>query len=99
MAAALTRDFGSVDRWRASSSALATPPSRQLGLGSAHLRAARRSTDQSIASDHGQTLPAAFPILALDMYEHAYHIDFGANATAYIAAFMRNIDWNAAQSR
>ena len=27
------------------------------------------------------------------MYEHAYHIDFGANATAYVDTFMRNIDW------
>jgi Fe-Mn family superoxide dismutase len=33
------------------------------------------------------------------MYEHAYHIDFGSNATAYIAAFMRNIDWSAVQGR
>jgi len=39
------------------------------------------------------------PILALDMYEHAYHIDFGANARAYIDAFMRNVDWNAVQAR
>jgi len=33
------------------------------------------------------------PILALDMYEHAYHIDFGANAKAYVDTFLRNIDW------
>ena len=33
------------------------------------------------------------------MYEHAYHLEFGANATAYVAAFMRNIDWNAVQTR
>jgi Fe-Mn family superoxide dismutase len=33
------------------------------------------------------------------MYEHAYHIDFGANADAYIASFMRNIDWNAVETR
>jgi Fe-Mn family superoxide dismutase len=41
----------------------------------------------------------AVPILAIDMYEHAYHIDFGTNAQAYVAAFMRNIDWAAVQSR
>ena len=45
------------------------------------------------ATDHNQQLAGGIPILALDMYEHAYHLDFGANATAYIAAFMRNIDW------
>jgi Fe-Mn family superoxide dismutase len=33
------------------------------------------------------------------MYEHAYHIDFGANCTAYIAAFMRNIDWKTVEQR
>ena len=33
------------------------------------------------------------------MYEHAYHIDFGANARAYVDAFMRNIDWKAVQER
>ena len=33
------------------------------------------------------------------MYEHAYHIDFGSNAQAYVAAFMRNIDWSAVEGR
>jgi Fe-Mn family superoxide dismutase len=46
-----------------------------------------------LAIDHGQAAIDAAPVLALDMYEHAYHLDFGANATAYIDAFMRNIDW------
>jgi Fe-Mn family superoxide dismutase len=39
------------------------------------------------------------PILAIDMYEHAYHLDFGTNAQAYVATFMRNIDWNAVLGR
>jgi Fe-Mn family superoxide dismutase len=33
------------------------------------------------------------------MYEHAYHLQFGANATAYIDAFMRNVDWTAVADR
>ena len=33
------------------------------------------------------------------MYEHASHIDFGANTTAYVAAFMRNIHWQAVEAR
>jgi len=37
--------------------------------------------------------PGGVPILALDMYEHAYHLDFGAAAGAYVDAFMANIDW------
>lgn len=33
------------------------------------------------------------------MYEHAYHMDFGARAAAYVEAFMRNIDWQAVYAR
>jgi superoxide dismutase, Fe-Mn family len=51
------------------------------------------------AGDHGQTAAGGIPILALDMYEHAYHIDFGANAKAYIDTFQRNIDWASTQVR
>ena len=51
------------------------------------------------ASEHSQSIASGIPILALDMYEHAYHIDFGANARAYVDTFMRNIDWKAAQAR
>ena len=51
------------------------------------------------AAEHSQAVAGGVPILALDLYEHAYHIDFGANVEAYIAAFMRNIDWAAVQGR
>ena len=51
------------------------------------------------AADHGQAIAGGIPILALDMYEHAFHIDFGANARAYIEAFMRNLDWKAVEAR
>src|SRR6185369_10338210 len=57
-----------------------------------------RLVNQS-TTEHGQAIAGGIPILALDMYEHAFHIDFGANAAAYIAAYMRNIDWPAVQAR
>jgi superoxide dismutase, Fe-Mn family len=50
-------------------------------------------------SDHAQSIAGGVPVLALDLYEHAYHLEFGANASAYIAAFMRNIDWRAVEAR
>jgi superoxide dismutase, Fe-Mn family len=40
------------------------------------------------AADHCHTLASARPILALDMYEHSYHIDYGAKAATYVDAFM-----------
>jgi len=39
------------------------------------------------------------PLLALDMYEHAYHLDFGAAAASYVDAFMGNVDWAAVFER
>jgi Fe-Mn family superoxide dismutase len=99
MADALAADFGSVDRWRDEFLAMA----RALGGGSGwvvlvYVPRDRRLINQ-YASDHSQSIASGVPILAIDMYEHAYHIDFGANAKAYIDAFMRNVDWNAVEGR
>jgi superoxide dismutase, Fe-Mn family len=57
-----------------------------------------RGPDSSLIAHGIKALNPAFS-LALDMYEHAYHIDFGANAKAYVDAFMRNVDWKAVQAR
>jgi Fe-Mn family superoxide dismutase len=99
MASAIGRDFGSVGRWRAEFVALA----EGLAGGSGwvlltYVPRAGRLVNECTAGD-GQNIPGGIPILALDMYEHAYHIEFGASAGAYVAAFMRNIDWTAVQAR
>lgn len=38
----------------------------------------------------------SIPIIVLDVYEHAYFIDFGSDRKAYIEAFWRNFNWAAA---
>ncbi|MBI3198454.1 MAG: superoxide dismutase, partial [Rhodospirillales bacterium] len=99
MAEALVRDFGSVDRWRQEFIALASGLANDTGWAVlTYVPRDGRLINQS-ASDHRQSIAGGIPILALDMYEHAYHLDFGANAEAYIATFMRNIEWNAVQGR
>jgi Fe-Mn family superoxide dismutase len=45
------------------------------------------------AADHSHTLAGCTPILALDMYEHYYHIDFGAKAATYVDTFVAAIRW------
>jgi Fe-Mn family superoxide dismutase len=99
IAAVLARDFGSVDRWRGEFTALADALASSAGwvLLTYVPRDARLINHTAL--DDGQGLAGGIPILALDMYEHAYHIDFGANAPAYVAAFMRNIEWQAVQQR
>ncbi|GCC47739.1 hypothetical protein chiPu_0032054 [Chiloscyllium punctatum] len=49
------------------------------------------------ASDHCHTLAGGAPILALDMYEHSYHIDFGAKAATYVETYMAAINWPSVQ--
>ncbi|KQN98356.1 superoxide dismutase [Pseudomonas aeruginosa] len=99
LAVALARDFGSVERWRAEFTALA----KAMGGGSGwallswSAREARLVTHW--AADHTHLLAGATPLLALDMYEHAYHMDFGAKAAAYVDAFMQNIRWDAVMRR
>jgi Fe-Mn family superoxide dismutase len=46
---------------------------------------------------HGATL--GYPLLVLDMYEHAYHLDYGAAAAKYVDAFMQNVNWDEVNRR
>jgi Fe-Mn family superoxide dismutase len=39
------------------------------------------------------------PVLVMDMYEHAYQMDYGAAAAQYIDAFFANIQWDAVAAR
>ncbi|MBL8719182.1 MAG: hypothetical protein JNL79_24565 [Myxococcales bacterium] len=41
----------------------------------------------------------AAPILVLDMYEHAFALDFGAAAAKYVDAFFANVRWDEAEKR
>jgi Fe-Mn family superoxide dismutase len=93
LAAALTKDFGSVDRWRAEFTAMG----KAEGGGSGWVILAYSPRDKRLvntwAADHTTTLAGGRPVMVFDMYEHAYHIDYGANAGAYVDAFMQGIRW------
>jgi len=96
---ALERDFGSVARWLGEFTAMA----KALGGGSGWVLLCWSPREGRLvnqwAADHAHLLAGATPILALDMYEHAYHMDFGARAAAYVDAFMRNIHWDGVYER
>lgn len=98
-ALALSASFGSVERWREEFTACA----KALGGGSGWMLLVFQPREGTLvnqwAADHTHTLAGGVPILALDMYEHAYHLDFGAAAGAYVDAFMAHIDWAAVYAR
>jgi Fe-Mn family superoxide dismutase len=93
LAEAIAGNFGSLERWRAEFIAMG----KALGGGSGWVVLTRSARDGRLANvwsaDHTHCLAGGTPLLALDMYEHSYHIDFGSNASAYVDAFMANIAW------
>jgi Fe-Mn family superoxide dismutase len=95
---ALARDFGSLERWRAEFSAIG----KAEGGGSGWVILAYSPRDKRLvnqwAADHTTTLAGGRPVLVLDMYEHAYHMDYGAKAAAYVDTYVEMIRWeNAAK--
>jgi Fe-Mn family superoxide dismutase len=48
---------------------------------------------------HSQSLAFGAPLLVLDMYEHAFHIDYGAGAAQYVDAFVANVHWEEVSRR
>jgi len=51
------------------------------------------------SSDHQTQAPFTVPLLVLDMYEHAYQMDYGAAAAKYVDAFMTNVNWEEVNKR
>jgi Fe-Mn family superoxide dismutase len=51
------------------------------------------------AWDHMHNVPMGRPLLVLDMYEHAYHMDYGAAAAKYVDAFFQNVNWEEVNRR
>src|SRR5437879_3460807 len=99
VSAALEQDFGSLAAWKREFVGLAN--ALRGGSGWAVLTYSRQDGKlyNQLALDDSQAMLDAVPLLVLDMYEHAYQMEFGANATAYIEAFMRNVDWTAVANR
>ena len=99
MKLALDANFGSAERWREEFVALG----QALGGGSGWVLLTFQPREGTLvnqwAADHTHAVAGGVPILALDMYEHAYHIDYGAAAAAYVDAFMNNIRWAGVYSR
>ena len=99
MRLALEANFGGLERWREQFGACA----KALGGGSGWMLLVFNPREGTLVNqwspDHTHALAGGTPLLALDMYEHAYHLDFGANAAAYVDACLAAIDWGDVYAR
>ena len=99
LAEAIDRSFGSFDQFKAIfSDAAAT----QFGSGWAWL-CAKKGGDLEVCSTPNQDNPlmpgvgcGGTPILGLDVWEHAYYLNYQNRRTDYIDAFFSVIDWKVA---
>jgi Fe-Mn family superoxide dismutase len=94
----MAEDFGSYENWEKEFKAVGT----MRGIGWAVLYQ-DSSTGKLInfwINEHDVGHPAGCnPILILDVFEHAFMIDYGLKRADYIEAFFKNIDWKAAERR
>lgn len=91
--------FGSFDRWETEFRRIAAG----LGGGSGWVLLGYNQQFGTLENywmaDHMHAPVTTTPLLAIDMYEHSYHMDFGAATARYIDAFFQNVNWEAVLAR
>jgi superoxide dismutase, Fe-Mn family len=97
--AALVQSHGSVAAWEAEFRRTAMALAGGSGWAILAYNWHTRSLHNYWAWDHTNGPAASIPLLVLDMYEHAFHMDYGAAAAKYVDAFMRNVDWTVIDAR
>lgn len=95
----LAASFGSFDAWESEFRKIG----QGLGGGSGWvvlgLNRRLKILENYWMADHATGAVDTTPILVMDMYEHAYQMDYGAAAAKYIDAFFANINWETVASR
>jgi len=93
----IARDFGSFDRWIENLKACGLAARGWVIMG---LCAYDGRLHNYCLDAHNDRVPVnVIPILVLDVYEHAYVIDFGVKRAPYLDAFVKNINWDTAARR
>ena len=99
LAEALRNSFGSADAWEDDFRKTAASLYGGSGWTVLAWNQHTRELHNYWASDHSQSAVMGMPLLVLDLYEHAYHMDFGAAAARYVDAFFANVHWDEVQRR
>ncbi len=94
----IKEDFGSFDGWR--QNFINTASARGIGWTILYFDPATEKLLNVWVNEHDQGhLASAKLILNLDLFEHAYMLDYGTKKAGYIEAFMKIIDWQQAEKR
>jgi Fe-Mn family superoxide dismutase len=99
VASALSEQFGGLARWEELFRATGTSLSGGSGWTILDLNFHTGDLRTYWSGNHTQALAFGQPLLVLDMYEHAYQMDYGAAAAKYVDAFFVNVNWDEVQRR
>jgi superoxide dismutase, Fe-Mn family len=95
----LEAEYGSLEAWEQDFRQTAL----SLGGGSGWVVVAydrgRKTLHNWWAWDHAHQLAGGEPMLVLELYEHAYHMDYGAATKPYLDAFLANVLWDEVDRR
>jgi len=94
----ISDDFGSFEAWEKDFKAVGAM--RGIGWAVLYQDPANGKLINFWINEHDAGHPAGgTPILILDVFEHAFMIDYGLRKADYIGAFFKNIHWKAAEAR
>lgn len=99
LAGAMAKDFGSFDTWRKDFQA--TGAMRGIGWAITYFDPAQggRLVNTWVNEHDAGHMAGAAPILVMDVFEHAFMLDYGLKRADYIGAFFNALDWSAAEKR
>ena len=99
VAQALSATYGSPEAWEAEFRRTAMSLAGGSGWAILALNGHTGQLHNYWSWDHMHAPITGAPLIALDMYEHSYHMDYGTQAAKYVDAFMANLDWEIVDAR
>ena len=94
----LAEEFGSCENWEADFKGVGTM--RGIGWAILYQDPVSGKLINQWINEHDVGHPAGCnPLLILDVFEHAFMIDYGLKRADYIASFFKNIKWEAVEGR
>jgi Fe-Mn family superoxide dismutase len=96
---ALGETYGSLGRWEEEFRATGASLGGGSGWVILDFELSTRTLRTHWSGNHTQARAGSLPLLVMDMYEHAYQMDYGAAAAKYIDAFFANLRWEEVERR
>jgi len=94
----MVESFGSVDAWEKDFRATGTI--RGIGWAVLYQDPVDGRLINFWINEHDEGHPAGgIPLLVMDVFEHAYLLDYGLKRADYVEEFFKNIDWKAVETR